>query len=120
MYRIAKRFRFSASHVLTGLPQTHPCTRLHGHNYEVELIFQSDKLDETGFVRDYRSLDQVKKFIAEQIDHRHLNDLFPFPPTAENLARFFYEALRELYPELISVRVAETQDTWATYEANPS
>jgi P-type Ca2+ transporter type 2C len=41
MYTIAKRFAFSASHVIGGLPADHPCARLHGHNYEVEVVLQS-------------------------------------------------------------------------------
>ncbi|HUM68046.1 MAG TPA: 6-carboxytetrahydropterin synthase, partial [Chloroflexota bacterium] len=38
MYTISKQFHFSASHQLNGLPLEHQCARLHGHNYEVELI----------------------------------------------------------------------------------
>ena len=38
MYTIAKRFAFSASHIIGGLPDKHPCSRLHGHNYEVEVL----------------------------------------------------------------------------------
>ncbi len=56
MYIIAKRFKFSASHVIGGLPEQHPCSRLHGHNYEFEVVLQSAELDSVGFVRDYREL----------------------------------------------------------------
>jgi 6-pyruvoyltetrahydropterin/6-carboxytetrahydropterin synthase len=56
MYTIAKTFYFSASHVIGGLPPEHPCSRLHGHNYEVEVILQAAALDNVGFVRDYREL----------------------------------------------------------------
>ena len=48
MYTIAKRFAFSASHVIGGLPADHPCARLHGHNYEVEVVLQSPTLDAVG------------------------------------------------------------------------
>jgi hypothetical protein len=53
MYTIAKRFAFSASHIIGGLPDEHPCGRLHGHNYEVEVVLQSATLDPVGFVRDH-------------------------------------------------------------------
>ncbi|MFI6697695.1 6-pyruvoyl trahydropterin synthase family protein [Streptomyces sp. NPDC050509] len=51
---ISKEFHFSASHQLDGLPEDHPCGRLHGHNYVValELSAPTDGLDTTGFVRD--------------------------------------------------------------------
>ena len=41
MYTITKRFAFSASHIIGGLPNGHPCARLHGHNYEVEVVLQA-------------------------------------------------------------------------------
>src|SRR5215468_9371730 len=34
-YTISKFFEFSAAHHLTGLPDDHPCSRVHGHNYVV-------------------------------------------------------------------------------------
>ena len=70
MYTIAKRFTFSASHIIGGLPADHPCARLHGHNYEVEVILQSATLDAVGFVRDYHELSAVKDFIDATVARR--------------------------------------------------
>jgi len=56
MYTIAKRFAFSASHIIGGLPADHPCGRLHGHNYEIEVILEAPALDAAGFVRDFHEL----------------------------------------------------------------
>ena len=75
MHRIGKRFSFSASHIIGGLPDDHPCARLHGHNYEVEVSLQSPALDTAGFVRDFRELSALKDFIDATLDHRHLNDV---------------------------------------------
>lgn len=75
MYTIAKRFRFSASHIIGPLPADHPRSQLHGHDYEVEIILRSAELDGIGFVRDFRELSEVKAFIDAQLDHRHLNDV---------------------------------------------
>ena len=52
MYRISKEFSFSASHRLLGLPDGHPCARLHGHNYRVEVELSAADLNRYGFVRD--------------------------------------------------------------------
>lgn len=65
MYRISKRFGFSASHIIEGLPEGHQCGRLHGHNYEVELILQAETLNSVGFVVDYGDLKSFKTFIDE-------------------------------------------------------
>src|SRR5262249_744405 len=68
MYTIAKRFAFSASHTIGGVPPDHPCGRLHGHNYEVEVILQSASLDAVGFVRDYGELSALKEFLDTTVD----------------------------------------------------
>ncbi len=115
MYTIIKQFSFSASHVLENLPEGHPCARLHGHNYVVELVLEGLELDESGFVRDYRDLAPFKTFIDEKLDHRHLNDIMDGPTSAENLARFLYEFAHGLWPEVTAVRVSETPKTWAEY-----
>ncbi|RCK51726.1 6-pyruvoyl tetrahydrobiopterin synthase [Thalassospira profundimaris] len=116
MFRITKQFAFSASHVLGGLEADHPCARLHGHNYIVEIELQSSSLDHRGFVRDYRELGPLKRLIDDEFDHRHLNDVLGHDHvTAENLAKFFCDWARDRWPEVSAVRVSETPKTWAEY-----
>lgn len=116
MYTISKQFTFSASHQLLNLPDNHPCYRLHGHNYIVEIELQSAELDETGFVCDYNDLDGLKNFIDETLDHRHLNEVFGHDDTtAEKLASFLYDWSKQQWPEVTAVRVSETPKTWAEY-----
>lgn len=118
MLTISKEFHFAASHVLHGLPQGHPCGQLHGHNYvvHVELAKRREELDEVGFVRDFRDLDQVKKWIDATFDHSHLNDVAGLGnPTSENLVCYIYDAWHDQIPELVAVRLSETLKTWAEY-----
>ncbi|WP_330460390.1 6-carboxytetrahydropterin synthase [Streptomyces sp. NBC_00820] len=117
MLSITKEFHFSASHQLAHLPSDHPCTRLHGHNYVlvVELSCAEENVNRAGFVRDYRDLDTLKKWIDDVLDHRHLNDVMDDNPSAENLARWVHGKWSGEYPELTAVRVSETPKTWATY-----
>lgn len=116
-YRIWKRFEFSASHVLEGLPKGHQCGRMHGHNYAVEVELADAALDDVGFVRDYGELAAVKRWLDEVFDHRHLNDALPegLNPTAENLARYIFDVISGRYPQLVAVRVFETSKTGAEY-----
>jgi 6-pyruvoyltetrahydropterin/6-carboxytetrahydropterin synthase len=58
MYTITKRFAFSASHIIGGLSVDHPCGRLHGHNYGVEVSLQLPTLNAAGFVRDFHELSE--------------------------------------------------------------
>jgi len=116
MYQISKQFSFSASHHLAHLPAKHPCARLHGHNYRVEIVLRADVLDVTGFVVDYGELSVIKKYIDDTLDHRHLNDVFTFNPTAENIAKNIYQECKKHWPKFIhAVRVSETEKTWAEY-----
>lgn len=116
MFTISKQFSFSASHQLLGLAEDHPCTRLHGHNYVVEVELQAAELNRFGFVRDYRDLDALKKWLDDTFDHRHLNDYFgETPSTAESLAATIYRWSAEHWPETTAVRVSETPKTWAEY-----
>jgi 6-pyruvoyltetrahydropterin/6-carboxytetrahydropterin synthase len=114
MWRISKTFQFSAAHYLNDLVEGHPCGRLHGHNYEVELYLESPALDDVGFVRDYGELGRFKTWLDNTFDHRQINDTIA-QPTAENMAKLFYERAVALYPEVTAVRVSETPKTTAWY-----
>lgn len=116
MYTISKDYHFSASHVLPQLPEDHPCHRLHGHNYIVQVVLESETLNEVGFVRDYRELDALKRYIDDEIDHRHLNDVLgDNNVTAEQIAKHFYDWCKNKWSEVAAVRVSETPKSWAEY-----
>ncbi|MFC7704806.1 6-pyruvoyl tetrahydropterin synthase family protein [Plastorhodobacter daqingensis] len=116
MFRITKEFHFSASHQLCRLPDSHPCARLHGHNYIVVVELAAPGLDAHGFVRDYHDLGALKAYIDSRFDHRHLNDVLGSDMvTAERLAQHFYDWCRARLPETTAVRVSETPKTWAEY-----
>jgi 6-pyruvoyltetrahydropterin/6-carboxytetrahydropterin synthase len=115
MYTISKEFHFSASHQLTHLSTWHQCARLHGHNYKVVLTLEAEELDDDSFVKDYGELTAFKVAV-DALDHRHLNDLFQFHTTAENLARHFYGEAHHHYGDIVkSVSVSETDKTWSTF-----
>lgn len=122
-WRVSKLFRFSAAHQILTLPESHPCRRLHGHNYEVEVVCAADRLDEHGFVVDYAEVHAaVWPWIRDNIDHRHLNDALSCGGTsAETLAEVIHGVAAERLAArgnsctVECVRVAETPGTWAEY-----
>jgi 6-pyruvoyltetrahydropterin/6-carboxytetrahydropterin synthase len=116
MYRITKEFAFCASHHLEGLPDTHPCSRDHGHNYLIKVELSDTKLNETGFVIDYRKLDSIKQLIDETLDHRNLNDVLVCNPTAENIAKELFKTFKGRFPQLTAIEVSETPKTNCRYE----
>ena len=126
MFTISKDFTFSASHQLTGLPDDHPCARVHGHNFivRVELTAHDHKLNDVGFVTDYRNLAPIKRYLDETFDHRHLNDVVDFNPTAENMTRFLFERFNASdfladgepsFGPVARVGWSETAATWAFF-----
>lgn len=116
MFKITKEFHFSASHQLIGLAKDHPCARLHGHNYIVEVELQSDGLNSVGFVRDYHELAPLKKYIDDVLDHRHLNEVLNDDlVTAEKLAKHLFDWAKSRWREVSAMRVSETPKTWAEY-----
>lgn len=114
IYTIAKHFAFSASHQLTGLAADHPCMRLHGHNYDVELVLAADHLDERGFVVDYHDLRPFSAYLDTHLDHQHLNAVLgEDETTAERIAARLLRVALSFGLPAVAVRVSETPKTWA-------
>lgn len=104
------RDRFSAAHFLKEYKGK--CEKLHGHTFHVEVAVIARELDRTGLGYDFV---EIKKALAAVLpDHTLLNDVYPFNPSAENLARHFYGELKKSYP-VRSVTVWESEDASATY-----
>lgn len=98
------------------------CANLHGHNYAVDVVVAGEVEPGTGYVMDLKRLsDLIGREIIEHVDHRNLNTDVPWLagqiPTAENLARAFWDRLEPHLPDstLQSVRVWETDKNWAEY-----
>jgi 6-pyruvoyltetrahydropterin/6-carboxytetrahydropterin synthase len=121
MYELVVEAEFSAAHRLREYRGA--CERLHGHNYRVELVAASGKLDALGMVADFRELKRLLEEAAERYDHGFLNDLAEFQkqnPTAENVARVLFEECSRRMPsgvEARSVTVWESPRCGARYSA---
>jgi len=124
MYEVSVEETFAAGHALRGYRGQ--CEKVHGHNYRVRAVIQGERLDSNGLLVDFVELKRVLRAIVERLDHVFLNDQPPFDqinPTAENMARYFYEQLSQglagLAPEnlvrLAEVKIWETDTATATY-----
>lgn len=98
----------AGSHRLT-LDYESKCSKTHGHNWIVTVYCKSDRLDNNGMVCDFT---HIKRAVEEQLDHKHLNDVLPFNPTAENIAKWICGQI----PNCYKVSVQESQGNIATYE----
>ena len=97
MYYIEKTFEISSSHKLT-LSYKSKCENLHGHNWKITVMCKAETLDEIGMVVDFSV---VKSRIQEKLDHKNLNDILPFNPPAENMARWITEQVPQCYCTIV-------------------
>ena len=67
------------------------CLFLHGHSWIVEFELGGQKSDETGMIVNFNIL----KDLIDRLDHSKLNDTIMLP-TAENLADYFLNHLRDM------------------------
>lgn len=104
------RDKFSAAHYLKEYKGK--CEKVHGHTFQVEVEIAVRELDQAGIGFDFT---KVKRVLAATLpDHALLNEVFPFNPSAENIARHLYGELKKEYP-VKSVTVWESEDAAATY-----
>jgi len=108
MYYIEKTFEISASHRLE-LSYESKCTHAHGHNWRITVYCRSEELNAEGMVVDFS---HVKRLVKDRLDHQMLNEVLPFNPTAENIARWITEQI----PQCYKTRVQESEGNVAVYE----
>lgn len=108
MYYVKKVLEVSAAHRL-NLDYESKCAQLHGHNWIITVECKSKQLDANGMVVDFT---KIKHEILGLLDHRILNDVFDFNPTAENIARWIVENI----PNCWRCEVKESEGNTAIYE----
>ncbi len=85
---------FASAHTLRDYPGD--CSRMHGHNWKLEVEVTATALNDHGMGMDFKTIKTATRQLAKTLDHRYLNDIPPFDtinPTAENIAQYFYQNL---------------------------
>ena len=123
MFEVTVEETFAAGHFLRNYKGK--CENPHGHNYKVQVTLQGSELDKAGLLLDFKDLKQVMKSVVERLDHQMINEVPPFTevnPSAENLAKYFFEesntglkAVTDGRVWVKQVTMFETDTTNATY-----
>ena len=107
MYTVIKRMEVSAAHSL-NLSYQSKCENLHGHNWIITVYCRAKELNADGVV----DFSHIKQAVKEKLDHRNINEVLPFNPTAENMARWICSQI----PTCFKVEVQESGSNIAIYE----
>jgi 6-pyruvoyltetrahydropterin/6-carboxytetrahydropterin synthase len=112
---IRKLFKFENAHVVRGCSTVRCRSSLHGHSYKVELLFESNFLDNGQMVYDFGLMKQNMKALIDSFDHaiaiwsgdekEYIDDmkkhssrwvLLPLSPSAEQFSRIFFVLIDKL------------------------
>jgi 6-pyruvoyltetrahydropterin/6-carboxytetrahydropterin synthase len=114
MFEVSVEQTFAAGHALRNYKGK--CENVHGHNYRVRITVQGDQLDPTGLLVDFLDVKGLIGGVVDYLDHQFINDLPPFDqlnPSAENIAKYFYDRVSGGLKNEVPVRVAEVK-VWET------
>ena len=125
MFEVTVEAGFSSGHYLRDYHGK--CENPHGHNYRVLVTLAGRDLEPNGLLLDFKILKDILRPVVTYLDHQMINELKPFDtlnPSAENLAKYFYDETNRQLTSLTEGRVwvqrstiFETDTSQATYSA---
>jgi len=112
---IRKKFKFENAHIVRGCSSERCRSSLHGHSYIVEVLFESNFLDNGQMVYDFGLMKQNMKDLIDSFDHAvtlwdgdnssYIEDMkkhsdrwvqLPVSPSAEQFSRVIFLMINEL------------------------
>jgi 6-pyruvoyltetrahydropterin/6-carboxytetrahydropterin synthase len=112
---IRKLFKFENAHIVRGCSSVKCRSSVHGHSYKVELLFESNFLDNGQMVYDFGLMKQNMKALIDSFDHaialwcgddrEFINDMkkhsqrwveLPVSPSAEQFSRVIFVMIDKL------------------------
>ncbi len=112
---IRKQFKFENAHIVRGCSSQRCRASLHGHSYIIEILFESNFLDNGQMVYDFGLMKQNMKDLIDSFDHaitlwdgddqEYLEDMkkhsdrwvqLPVSPSAEQFSRVIFVMINEL------------------------
>lgn len=115
-FELRQHFQIESARRLPHLPESHPCSRMHGHSFKIILTLVGEQDPKIGWVVDYHEISSRMAPLLAELDHRVLNEVAGLEnPTSENLAFWIYERGRKVLPMITRVSVRETENTECSY-----
>lgn len=109
-------FHIEAARRLPRLPLDHPCARLHGHSFRVEVRVTGPLDPALDWVLDFALIETACQSVRATLDHRTLNEIEGLEnPTSERLAHWIWTHLVTELPGLSEIRIQETDHSGCIY-----
>mgnify|MGYP005793400095 FL=1 len=137
MYTLKTEQSFDSAHFLYGYEGK--CRNIHGHRWRVIIEIYDENLckegQKRGMIVDFGDLKRDLKGLCDYLDHAFIIESgslkkatldalmsenfriieFDFRPTAENLAKYIYDKIKEKGYKVKSTQVYETPNNCASY-----
>ncbi len=79
---------------------------MHGHSFAVAVTLEGAADPVKGWVRSFAEIDEAVADLRGRLDHHLLNEIKGLElPTLERLARYIFDDLKTVLPEIASVTV---------------
>ena len=114
-----KEFVIESAHSLPFVPEDHKCRRIHGHSFRLSIHVEGPVGEDSGWVMDFADIKGAFEPLFDQLDHRYLNEVEGLEnPTSENMAKWIWDRLHPVLPNLSQVVVRETCTSGCVYRGD--
>jgi|TARA_B100001964_G_scaffold230683_1_gene284466 6-pyruvoyltetrahydropterin/6-carboxytetrahydropterin synthase len=108
--RLVHIVNFESARKLTQVPSGHPCGRLYGLAFQLEIHVDGELNPTTGMVVDFAVLEEAFAPLKAQLDHNYLNELSGLEnPTSEVMVEWIWKRLAPELPELCKLVLWENK-----------
>lgn len=109
MYHIIKQMTIKSNNFL-DLDYYSKDSANREYNYDIKVYCKSSRLNNNGMIVDFDTIDKLIK----NLNNQNINQLIPFNPTAENLAKYLCHTI----PHCYQVEIAFDEKALAIYRRN--
>lgn len=115
-YELVHTIRFESARRLPKVPEGHPCGRLYGLAFYLDIHVVGDLTGDSGWVVDFGEIEAVFRPLRDQIDHNYLNDLPGLEnPTSEVLVTWLWARAAPRIPGLVQLVLRENDVSKVIY-----
>ena len=115
-YELVHTIRFESARKLPRVPAGHPCGRVYGLAFYLDIHVVGALTGESGWVFDFAEIERAFAPLHKQIDHNYLNDVPGLEnPTSEMLVTWIWDHLAPALPGMTQLVLRENEVSRVIY-----